>query len=171
MIIGVALLLLGALRWQYAQSLARESVQVMGEVISHDRALNVEGRGRIHLPKGGELSEDEALAMAGLPPGGRFNVESIQYAPIVRYQDRRGGWHEYVSPLAVQTPTPAVGETVAVNYRRSAPHEASLPGTRGWLIGVPLALGIALCLVALRLLLRGGQPGVTVSACWCCAGG
>lgn len=70
LIIGVALLLLGALRWQYAQSLARESVQVMGEVISHDRALNVEGRGRIHLPKGGELSEDEALAMAGLPPGG-----------------------------------------------------------------------------------------------------
>ncbi|TVU72814.1 DUF3592 domain-containing protein [Cobetia crustatorum] len=156
LIMGVALLLLGGYRWQHAQSFARESVQVTGEVINHDRALNVEGRGRIHLPKGGPLSEDEALAMAGLPPGGRFNIEAIQYAPVVRYQDERGGWHEYISPLAVPSPTPAVGENVVLAYRRSAPHEASLPSARGWLIGVPFALGVALCVVALRLLLRSG---------------
>ena len=155
-IIGIALLLLGGYRWQQAQSFARNSAQVMGEVINHDRTLHVEGRSPIHLPKGGKLSEDEALAMAGLPPGGRFNIESIQYAPVVRYQDQRDGWHEIISPLAVPSPTPAVGESVALVYRLDAPHEASLPGTRGWLIGVPLILGFALCAVGLRLLLRGG---------------
>lgn len=63
-IIGIALLLLGGYRWQQAQSFSRNSAQVMGEVINHDRTLHVEGRGPIHLPKGGRLSEDEALAMA-----------------------------------------------------------------------------------------------------------
>lgn len=157
MIIGIALILLGGYRWQQTQSFARDSVQVMGEVINHDRTLHVEGRGPIHLPKGGRLGDDEALAMAGLPPGGRFTVESIHYAAVVRYQDERGGWHKTISPLAVPSPTPAVGESVALVYRRSAPHEASLPGTRGWLIWVPLVLGVALCVVALRLLLRGGS--------------